>query len=115
MALLKSLKAAAREEAAERSQRGFGRERGKQGRLGSRSGKGGDQDGNHPYILSTRTAVPPDIPIATETGPLAPIPDFWGRDALVVAVVPLSDVFRDLDASRAGVFRPDCLGLGAVW
>jgi hypothetical protein len=58
--------------------------------------KGGDS-------LSTRTAVPPDIPSPHQAVPPPDVPDLGRRDALVVAVVPLADVLRDLDLGSARV------------
>jgi hypothetical protein len=52
-------------------------------------------------LLSARTPITPDIPVRVQ--PLAPpdLPDLGRRDALVLAVVPLADVFRDLNVGRA--------------
>jgi hypothetical protein len=55
------------------------------------------------HSLATRAAIPPDIPILAEPLLLALASDLRTRDALVVTVVPLADVFSNLDAGTAGV------------
>lgn len=52
-------------------------------------------------LLSTRTAVPPDVPVLIQALLLPQPADLGAGDALVVAIVPLPDVLGDLDAGVA--------------
>ena len=57
--------------------------------------------------LAAGAAVPPDVPLPLAQALLPPHPaDLGARDALVVAVVPLADVLRHLDARVAGGAGP---------
>lgn len=60
------------------------------------------------WRLAAGAAVAPDVPVLAEAGGAPPRADLGGRDALVLAVVPLGDVRRDGDArvrARRGVGR----------
>lgn len=54
------------------------------------------------HSLSTRAAIPPDVPARIETLLLPQLPDFLGGDTLVVTIIPLSDVLGDFDLRLAG-------------
>lgn len=53
------------------------------------------------YSLATRAAITPDVPVLGQALLLADATDLGGRDALVVAVVPLANVLGDLDTGVA--------------
>ena len=64
--------------------------------VGGRGGRG--------HLLATGAAVFPNIPMFREALLLPKRPDLRARDALVLAVVPFSDVLGDLDLCSTDVF-----------
>lgn len=49
--------------------------------------------------LSTGTAVFPDVPVLAQALLFSQLPDLGARYTLVVAIIPLSYVFSDFNAS----------------
>lgn len=60
------------------------------------------------HSLSTFASVLPDIPVALNTGLLASLSDFSASNTLIVTVVPLPNIFGDLNpgiALQSGAVR----------
>lgn len=66
------------------------------------------------YSLSTFASVLPDIPVALNTGLLASLSDFSASNTLIVTVVPLPNIFGDLNpgiALQSGAVRLWSVGI----
>lgn len=73
-----------------------------------------DAPGDLLGALTALAPVAPDVPVAPQPLGLARVADLGARDPLVVAVVPLADRLRHLDARAAVVCRRRVRGLRAV-
>lgn len=62
-------------------------------------GRGG-RKGLH-NALSVGAAVAPNVPLRREARGGAPLADLGGGDTLVVAIIPLTNVFADFDLRGA--------------
>ena len=66
-------------------------------------------------LLSTRAAIPPDVPVGVQPLLLAQFLDMRRGDALVVAIVPLTDVLGDLDPGCALPALAEWLAVCCPW